>query len=227
MNQTHKTWNENQKKLRLLLSTSGDCKAAIALFMDQHSAVHSSQISQNGSWSFSDEVLHGLEDRYLRCIPPGSEHSILWVFWHLARIEDVTMNLLVAGLPQLFLDKKWYKHFTSISSDTGNALDPFQILSLSQRIDISVLLVYRDEVGLRTRSIVNDIKAEDIQKSVPASRLEQVMTDGAVDESTRYLVNYWGSRNIAGLLLMPPTRHNFLHLNEASRIRKLIERHVT
>jgi len=53
------------------------------------------------------------------------------------------------------------------------------------------------------------------------------MTEGAVVESTRYLVDYWSRCNIAGLLLMPPTRHNFLHLNEVTRIRKLIERHLT
>jgi hypothetical protein len=227
MDQTHKTWNENQKILRRLLSPSGDCTAAISLFTNQHSALHSSQMSQNQSWSLSDDVLQGLEERELRCIPPGSEHSILWVFWHLARIEDVTMNLLVAGLPQLFLDQNWYKRLGYDSRDTGNSLDPFQIVSLSQRLDINALFAYRFEVGLRTRSIVSILKTEDLMKSVPASRLEQVITEGAVDKSTRYLVDYWGSRNIAGLLLMPPTRHNFLHLNEATRIRKLIERHVT
>jgi hypothetical protein len=34
------------------------------------------------------------------------------------------------------------------------------------------------------------------------------------------VLEYWGKRTIAGLLLMPPTRHCFLHLNEAMRIRQ-------
>jgi len=172
MDQKRKTWNENQKKLRHLLSPSGDCNAAIALFIDQHSALHSSQMSQIGFWSFSDEVLQGLEERYLRCVPPGSAHSILWVFWHLARIEDVTMNLLVAGLPQLFFDENWYKQLGCISHDTGNSLDPIQILSLSQGLDLNILFAYRLAVGLRTRSTVNNLKAEDLQRRVPSSRLE-------------------------------------------------------
>jgi hypothetical protein len=32
-------------------------------------------------------------------------------------------------------------------------------------------------------------------------------------------VDYWSRRTVAGLLLMPPTRHCFLHLNEALRIK--------
>lgn len=34
------------------------------------------------------------------------------------------------------------------------------------------------------------------------------------------IIAYWGGRTLAGLLLMPPTRHNFLHLSEALRIRQ-------
>jgi hypothetical protein len=34
------------------------------------------------------------------------------------------------------------------------------------------------------------------------------------------LSDYWSKKTIAGLLLMPPTRHNFVHLNEAARIRQ-------
>ena len=34
------------------------------------------------------------------------------------------------------------------------------------------------------------------------------------------LIEYWGNLTIAGLLLMPPTRHNFVHLNEALKVKK-------
>lgn len=32
----------------------------------------------------------------------------------------------------------------------------------------------------------------------------------------RFVTDYWSRRTIAGLLLMPATRHNFVHLNEAA-----------
>lgn len=52
-----------------------------------------------------------------------------------------------------------------------------------------------------------------------ASRLARVLAEGAVTESAREIVDYWGNRDIAGLLLMPATRHNFLHLNECLRLK--------
>jgi hypothetical protein len=39
-------------------------------------------------------------------------------------------------------------------------------------------------------------------------------------EAGKSVLDYWGGFTVAGLLLMPPTRHNFIHLNEILRIRQ-------
>jgi hypothetical protein len=50
-----------------------------------------------------------------------------------------------------------------------------------------------------------------------------VIIEGAVVEAAQSITNYWSKRNVAGLLLMPATRHNLIHLNEALQVkRKLI-----
>ena len=51
-------------------------------------------------------------------------------------------------------------------------------------------------------------------------RLQRLVDEGAVVEAASDLIAYWGRRNIAGLLLMPATRHNFVHLNEAFRLKQ-------
>jgi hypothetical protein len=45
------------------------------------------------------------------------------------------------------------------------------------------------------------------------------MDEGAVVPAAHGIADYWASRNIAGLLLMPATRHNLIHLNEALRLK--------
>jgi len=175
-------------------------------------------------WSFPDEILQGLADRDLRCIPPGGEHSIAWLLWPLAHIEDVTMNLLVAGSPQLYTEENWFTQMKFPMRETGNGLDRAGIASLGSCLDLDALHAYRLAVGRRTQSIVKALHPDDLQRRVPPSRLAQVMAESAVVESTRNQLDYWGRRSIAGRLLMPPTRHNFLPLNEASRIRQKIIR---
>ena len=107
MNPDRKRWNEQQKLLQEALLRGNDHPRAVELFLAQHAATHPEGMSGSGTWSFADEVLAGLNESALRHLPPGGEHSIVWILWHLARIEDVTMNLLVAGSPQVFHSAGW------------------------------------------------------------------------------------------------------------------------
>jgi hypothetical protein len=59
--------------------------------------VHSAALAPSGLWFFEDEAWRSLSQTAARCIPPEDQHSIAWLFWHIARTEDVTMNVLVAG----------------------------------------------------------------------------------------------------------------------------------
>jgi len=58
-----------------------------------------------------------------------------------------------------------------------------------------------------------------LQKVDPA-RLQRVWDEKAVVEAASGIVDYWGKRNVAGLLLMPATRHHIIHLNEALKLKR-------
>lgn len=215
-----KTWNAQQKVLQRLLIKGEDFSRAIELFLNQHAVLHAAEMAQVDFPTFEDQVWQGLTEEAARSIPKGAEHSIAWNFWHLARIEDITMNLLVAGAPQLFEKEGWQSRLRVAERDTGNAMSAGRIAQLSAAVDLTALRAYRTAVGRRTREIVKALQPGDLGKKAEPLRLQQVMDEGAVEEAARGLVEYWGGRTVAGLLLMPPTRHNLVHLNEALRLKQ-------
>ncbi len=182
--------------------------------------VHTAAMSEAGLWSFEDDIWQDASEVIIRRIPKGGDHSIAWVLWHSARIEDVTMNLLVAGCPQLYTAENWADQMKTPFRHAGNAMSAVDIASLSTAIDLEALRAYRLAVGRRTRAIVQVIPPEQVRQKVDPSRLRQVAEQGAVIPEAQEIIDYWGGRTIAGLLLMPPTRHNFLHLNEALRLKQ-------
>ena len=220
MDDNRKSWNQRQKVLRYALLQSDDHQAAIDMFLSQHAMVHSAEMSQAGLCSFEDELWQDVTEAVIRRVPRNCEHSIAWVLWHIARIEDVTMNMLVAGSPQLLHRDNWLDRVKVTASDTGNGMDEQGVADLSATIDLEALRAYRLAVGRRTREIVGQLRPEELKRKVDPSRLQRVMAEGVVVEAERGIVDYWGRRKIAGLLLMPPTRHNFLHLNEALRLKR-------
>ncbi len=215
-------WNKQQHRLQTALSQPQEHGDWLALFLSQHAQVHSALLAFGESWSFEDEVLTGLGDDALRRIPAKGAHSLAWVLWHLARIEDVTMNMLVAGADQVFEDGGWLRKTDAPFSDTGNETDARRVAAFNQAINIDQLKAYRQAVGLGTRQVASRLTPDLLKQKVSPDRIQRVRRSGAVVASAEGIIDYWSKRTIAGLLLMPPTRHCFLHLNEALRIKKLL-----
>ena len=219
MDADRKGWNARQKKLRTLLSDPASFAQAIDLFLQQHAEVHSSAVSSHGSLSFEDMIIRDLTAQQMVEIPDRMEHSIAWIMWHLARIEDVTMNMLIAGESQLLERDDWKRKMGIPAVHTGNAMSKRETIELSRSVDISELKNYRVAVGRRTEEIVKQLDPDALVQAVSPTRLDLLLRQGAVVEEAKGLIDYWGKRTIAGLLLMPPTRHCFIHLNEAARIK--------
>lgn len=76
-------------------------------------------------------------------MPTIKDETMAWAFWHIARIEDLTMNILVAGQEQVF-DPAWKLRMNATILDTGNALNDEEILRLSKSLHIQELLNYRN-----------------------------------------------------------------------------------
>lgn len=201
---------------------SDNYQKAIDLFLIQHAMVHSCDMAQPTVWSFEDEVLNDMTEEEIRRIPPNDEHSIAWILFHIARIEDITMNMLVAATPQLFVKESWASKMNVSIIHSANKMDDVSVAILNANVDIDGLRTYRRAVGRRTREIVKNLDPQDFKQRVNTSRLRKVMEEGALVPEALEILNYWSKRTIAGLLLMPPIRHNFLHLNEALRVKQKI-----
>jgi len=224
MDAQHKAWNERQKRLHQALASPGEHSLALELFLHQHAMLHTREVSGIPESTFDDQLWQGLDEADARFIPSAAEHSIAWCLWHIARIEDLTMNLLVAGQPQLFAEGGWLERLNVSFRDTGNARPADDTVRLSAAIDPPGLRLYRSAVGRRTREIVQTLSPTALREKVQPSRLEHIWRDAAVLPEGREVVEYWGGRTLAGLLLMPATRHPLIHLNEAMRIKELVHR---
>jgi hypothetical protein len=202
-----------------MFKEGSDPKAAINLFLKQHQGLHSQAVSGAEDWSYADEIFLNLPQNSLRVIPAGEEHSLLWIIWHISRIEDMTMQVLIAGADQEYLRGGWGKKLASPIHHTGNNASPHDVVALTEQVNPKLLLQYRDTVGRNTRILVNSLEAEQLKKKVLPERLERLVEEGGVLPEAEGLLAYWGKRVVYELLLMPPTRHLMVHLNQAWEIK--------
>ncbi|MDD3244412.1 MAG: hypothetical protein PHD32_11955 [Eubacteriales bacterium] len=102
------------------------------------------------------------------------------------------------------------------AADTGNAWSDEEILSFSAQVDPQALLAYRDAVGRRTREITQAFTPADMKRKILPEDTARIQSEGGVTAhpDSIWLLDFWGKKDVAGLLLMPATRHQTLHLND-------------
>ena len=220
--------NQRQTELRTALTASQVEDQAFELFIQHHQELHSARVGSSANqsnlrWSYEDAILDDLAEVYYRQIPANSEHSIAWLIWHMARIEDVAMNLLVAGEPQVFERDHWSARLRTHITHTGNSMSYLAIQELNNTVDIQALRAYRVAVGQKTANLIHHLTPQRLKEKVDPERIQRVKDEGALIPAAYGIADYWSKRDIAGLLLMPASRHNLVHLNEAYRLKsKLI-----
>jgi len=218
-----KIWNDQHALLRRLLLNDRDYAAALPVFLDHHGMVHAAKLRTN-VYSFQDEVLEGLTPQQLRYCSLKIPHSAVWKLWHIARIEDVTLNLLLADSDQVLHSGDWLQRLEIDRVSVGNEMSDVEIAELSAAINVKALLDYRLAVGKRTRSVVRRLKADILWQRPAPDRLQRLFDEGAVIDQTMWLRDYWGGQPAANLLLMPASRHCLVHLNEIDRMRSKLQR---
>jgi hypothetical protein len=219
-------WNSQQKTLKDMLLKQDKFDEAIGLCLEQHSMVYPSEMSGINTVTFEDELWEGLSEEAFRSKPSLEDDTVAWNLWHSARIEDITMNILVAGEAQVINTGGWLKKINITVCDTGNAMTHGEIIAFSSDINMQELRRYRIAVGRKTREIIKKFEPADLKRKMEPSRLQRILDEGAVlnVEGANWLIDFWGKKNTAGILLMPVTRHHIVHINDSIRLKQKCRR---
>ena len=217
-----KSWNDDIKELRKIILKPDKIQESKSLALSLHSMVHLSIMSGVDKKTFEDELWEGLDENTFRTSQNQKGRTIAYGIWHCTRIEDITMNLLVAGDKQIFNRENWQEKINSNITDTGNAMSEDDIIEFSKNINMEELKNYRIEVGIRTRDIVKNLSTQDMKRNFDKHRLQRILDERAVLDvkASNWLIDFWGRKNVAGIILMPMTRHQVIHINESLSAKK-------
>jgi hypothetical protein len=190
---------------------------AVDLFLDQHALVHSAAVGGN-KMSAAERTFGGLTDDQMKVRPREDLNSLAWLLWHIARAEDIMLNPVLSGRPQVF-DDAWMKRLGVKRRDFGIGMTSPEVTELTGQIDVAALRDYRDAVGRRTREIVGGFGAQDWQGETTTTRLEKAAADGAFGARAEGMVKVFSGRPRALLLSGIALFHPQGHMGEAITVR--------
>ena len=213
-------WNPQQSLLRDIIRKEDRFDEAIKLCLELHAFVHQSSIPTPERQTLADMVCANLNTDDYAIMPTVKDVTIAWNIWHITRVEDLTMNLLV-GAGEQVLDDHWRKRLNTPITDTGNAMTDDEIISLSLELDKTALWDYRNAVASRSRNILQALQSSDMKRKFFREQVEQTALQGGLTAhpDSIWLKDFWGKKDVAGILLLPLTRHQAGHLNDCLKLK--------
>lgn len=158
-------------------------------------------------------------------MPLATDKTIAYYIYHLARIEDITSNTLIAGKEQIFFASNYQKTIRTPIMTTGNEISRNELVEFSTLLDINQLREYTMDVLTNTNKIIKNMSYEGSRIKVCEERKKELLKLNVVstDENAFWLIDYWCNKTFTGLLLMPFSRHHMLHLDGCLRIIKKLK----
>ena len=195
------------------------------LTLEVHAMVHPAEISGRTERTIADYVLDYMLNGNQNALVPREDYDVdlhyagtrtvpmCWQFWHTYRIEDLVSNILMADQEQMF-NRDWQIKIGSSITDTGNSLELDDAIAFGKEINIKALREYIIAVGKNTRNILENITLEQVKSMVPYERVMHILEEGGVTTDFRsiWLLVYWGSLTMGGMILTPMTDHHMMHL---------------
>lgn len=216
------TWGSQLKELRSIIRKEQFINEAKTLALHLHSMVYPSKMSGTNQRTFEDELWENLNEETARKAVNPKGRTVVYGIWHATRIEDITMNLLVTGEDQIFEKENWAARINAPVRHTGNSLDKEEIARFSELINIDELQAYRMAVARNSENIIRNLKPGEMKRGVYQANLQRILDEHAVDDvpSANWLIDFWGKKDVAGIILMPCLRHQLVHLNESMEAKK-------
>jgi DinB superfamily len=190
----------------------------VSFFLIGHSRLHSAEVA--GGTPYADRVFAGLSDDQMRARPGQGLNSLVWLLWHMARTEDVAVNVVVAGRPQL-LDENWLRQLNVPWRTIGTGMTGDEVSDLTTHADVAAVRAYRSAVGLRTREMVTALRPEAWDEILGIADTAPANAAGAFARGWVDGVGYraWQGHSRAAQLASSAIAHNAMHLGEAITIR--------
>lgn len=212
-------WSELNKKMQSQIKKNDTYKIGIDTLLDLRNQLMQTLLS------FKVELCK--EDfNAIPFINADGYHSktIAYSIWHISRIEDIVVHTLIKEDEQVFFSGNYQKCIHSPIVTTGNELVKQQIVGFSKQLELEELYSYILEVKESADRILEQLPYGELKRKIPESRKECLKSLRVVssDENASWLIDYWCSKDVRGLIQMPLSRHWIMHTEACLRIKNKI-----
>ena len=212
----NKDWSEKNKKMQTLLGKEVTFHEGIDVLIELRDDLFQ-QITSIVN-TYPQEAFYQMP--FARAEGYHSK-SLAYSLWHIFRIEDIVAHTVIMRDSQILFADSYLEKTGSPIITTGNELKGDAIAAFSKQLDIKAVYEYCAAVKDSTDEMLKDLKYGDLKRKFSDEDKKRVADSHSVsaDKDAVWLIDYWCSKDIGGLIRMPFSRHWIMHIEAMCRIK--------
>lgn len=213
----NREWSQKNKEIQTLLGKESTYKEGIQKLISFREELFE---------QISNIVNNYPKEAFYQMPFPGANgyhcKTLAYSIWHIFRIEDIVAHELIKKDQQILFTDSFQNSIHAPIITTGNELKGDEIVTFSKAVDVDALLAYAQAVKDSTNMILSELSYDDIKQKFTDADKEKIVGSKCVstDEKAFWLIDYWCSKDIRGLIKMPFSRHWIMHIEAMLRILK-------
>jgi uncharacterized damage-inducible protein DinB len=150
----------------------------------------------------------GLSPEQLNFVPDGESHSVAWVMWHAARVEDLIVQQIIRGRPSLWETGGWAERLALPVQGFGTGQTTAQAREI-RITDVDAFRGYGDAVAAATRDLLSGLTDADLEREVQVGQRTETVGQCVTLHLVTHLNGHRGEVNLLrGMMGLPPVLPN-------------------
>ncbi len=157
-------------------------------------------------------LIEGQPEEKLRNQSEG-KNSVIWIYWHLIRTEDIGVQRFIRDVPQLY--HKWQDVVNVSTLLNGTGMDKEQVNAITTNINLNGLIQYRKAVREVSIQVIRDTDSSVLSIIPSKEKVRQIICEeGTMTASTWQLLDLYYGKSKEWFLLHVCLTHPFYHLGQ-------------
>ena len=189
--------------------------------LEQHARLHSASVA-GGQPSYQDRMLKDVTPELFRTQPDGGFCSLNWLLWHMTRIEDAAVSIILAREDQVLETERWQDRLGPIPTSLGTAMSETDASGLAANVDMDGLIGYRAAVGANTQRIVRALNMAALADVVSTEDIAHLSSQNALQGGSEVIGGRWLGLKKSYMLQHSVLAHSAMHFGQSEDTRMLL-----
>ena len=154
------------------------------------------------------DARNGQTSEQLHYVPDGESHSVAWVLWHAARIEDLLVNRAWQGKPEIWREGEWAAKtgLPERGFGTGQSTEEAAAVRIT---DLDAMWEYQDAVNANTQAFLDSLSDDDLDREIKLGDQDETLGQSITLHLCTHLNGHRGEINlIRGMHGLDPVMPN-------------------